>query len=137
MARAYSKFVVHAAGPCPVHPLGPVVDSKTRTNGPIYGTCRSPVATDSKGRYSMRSLMIWFAVSLAVVATAGGAFAQNTLLLGRGTAPRISTVPVPPSGAYRPGTSGQFFSPAQPQAYRMPNGRYQTITPTPPSQFGQ
>jgi hypothetical protein len=85
----------------------------------------------------MRSLMIWFAVSLAVVATAGGAFAQNTLLLGRGTAPRISTVPVPPSGAYRPGTSGQFFSPAQPQAYRMPNGRYQTITPTPPSQFGQ
>jgi hypothetical protein len=85
----------------------------------------------------MRSLMIWFAVSLAVVATAGGALAQNTLLLGRGTAPRISTVPVPPSGAYRPGTSGQFFSPAQPQAYRMPNGRYQTITPTPPSQFGQ
>jgi hypothetical protein len=85
----------------------------------------------------MRSLMIWFALSLAVVATAGSALAQNTLLLGRGTRPRISTVPVPPSGAYTPGSSGQFFYPAQSQAYRMPNGRYQTITPTPPSQFGR
>ena len=29
---------------------------------------------------------------------------------------------------------GQFFSPAQPEAYRMPNGRYQSITPTPLAQ---
>jgi hypothetical protein len=82
----------------------------------------------------MRSLMIWFAVSVAAVSRAGDALAQNTLLLGRGTAPTMSPVPVPPSNAYRPRMSGQFFYPAQPQAYRMPNGRYQTITPTPPSQ---
>ena len=30
--------------------------------------------------------------------------------------------------------SGQFFAPAQPQAYRMPNGCYTVITPSPLTQ---
>jgi hypothetical protein len=75
----------------------------------------------------MRSLIIWFGIGLAAVATAGGALAQNTLLLGRGTAPRITTVRPTPNSGYAIGT------PAQPptQAYRMPNGHYQIITPSP------
>jgi hypothetical protein len=37
-------------------------------------------------------------------------------------------------------SNGQFFAPAQPEAYRMPNGRYQVITPSPlarPPTFSQ
>jgi hypothetical protein len=34
----------------------------------------------------MRSLIIWFGIGLVAVATAGGALAQNTLLLARNTA---------------------------------------------------
>jgi hypothetical protein len=105
------------------------------TNSYIHANSDGFGAQDtSEEEHSMRLLMICLATSLAAVATAGGALAQNTLLLGPGTAPRTTTVPVTPNGAYNPGTSNQFFYPTQPQAYRMPNGRYQTITPTPPSQ---
>jgi len=83
----------------------------------------------------MRSLAIVFGIGLAVAAmTAQEALAQNTLLLGRGQPPRQTIVPLTtyPNYANRP--SGQFFAPAQPQAYRMPNGRYTVITPGPLAQ---
>ena len=82
----------------------------------------------------MRSLVLWFGIVLGVVARADGAFAQNTLLLGRGQPPRQTTVPLTTSPGYANRPNGQFFSPAQPEAYRMPNGRYQVITPSPPVQ---
>jgi hypothetical protein len=82
----------------------------------------------------MRALMFVFAIGLAFATTATDALAQNTLLLGRGQQPRQATVPLTtnPNYGYRP--SGQFFAPAQPQAYRMPNGRYTVITPSPLAQ---
>ncbi len=64
--------------------------------------------------------------------TAEAAVAQNTLLLGRGQAPRQTTRPLPGAAPYyMPQQQGQFMAPAQPQAYRMPNGRYTAITPRP------
>jgi hypothetical protein len=73
----------------------------------------------------MRSLMILFAVGLASVTTTGSALAQNTLVIGRGVAPRVTTVPPTPYNGYlAPGQS-------MPQAYQMPNGRSVIITPTP------
>jgi hypothetical protein len=79
----------------------------------------------------MRALTLLLLAGLAVTTTAPGAFAQNTLLLGRGQNPRLSTVPPPGYPNYAPRPSGQFYAPAQPQAYRMPNGRYTVITPRP------
>jgi hypothetical protein len=79
----------------------------------------------AKGDDPMRSLIIWFGIGLVAVTTGGGALAQNTLLLGRGTPPRITTMPLTPNSGY--------VAPGQPmtQAYRMPNGRYVVITPRP------
>jgi hypothetical protein len=82
----------------------------------------------------MRALTILFAVGVSVAATADGALAQNTILLGRGQPPRQTTVPLTTYPNYGYGPSGQFFAPAQPQAYRMPNGRYTVMTPGTPVQ---
>jgi hypothetical protein len=82
----------------------------------------------------MRALTLVFAIGLAVATTADGALAQNTLLLGRGQPPRQTTVPLTTSRTFGNRPSGQFFAPAQPQAYRMPNGRYTVITPSPLAQ---
>ena len=82
----------------------------------------------------MRSLTLVFAIGLAVATTANSALAQNTLLLGRGQPPRQTTVPLTTNPNYGYGPSGQFLAPAQPQAYRMPNGRYTVITPRPLAQ---
>jgi hypothetical protein len=80
----------------------------------------------------MHSAWMAFGIAMAVIITAGTADAQNTLLLGQGQRPRVTTVPPQPNYGYQMnGTQDQFFSPAQPQAYRMPNGRYQVITPVP------
>jgi hypothetical protein len=80
----------------------------------------------------MRPLTVVFGVGLTLAITAGGAAAQNTLLLGRGQTPARQTT-APPQGypTYQPRPSGQFMAPAQAQAYRMPNGRYTVITPRP------
>jgi hypothetical protein len=79
----------------------------------------------------MRSLTIIVGVGLAFAMSTGSALAQNTLLLGRGQAPRQTTAPLQGSPYYQPRQSGQFMAPAQAQAYRMPNGRYTVITPRP------
>jgi hypothetical protein len=79
----------------------------------------------------MRALTIIAGVALAFAMSAGGAFAQNTLLLGRGQTPRQTTAPLPGYPYYQPRPSSQFMAPAQAQAYRMPNGRYTVITPRP------
>ena len=67
----------------------------------------------------MRALTLVFVIGLAVATTADGALAQNTLLLGRGQPPRQTTVPLTTYPNYGNRPSGQFFAPAQPQAYRM------------------
>ena len=72
----------------------------------------------------MRTMTLVFAIGLALATTADGALAQNTLLLGRGQPPRQTTVPLTTYPNYGNRPSGQFFAPARPQAYRMPNGRY-------------
>jgi hypothetical protein len=82
----------------------------------------------------MRALTLVLAIGLAVATTADGALAQNTLLLGRAQPPRQTTVPLTTYPNYGNRPSGQFFAPAQPQAYRMPNGRYTVITPSPLAQ---
>jgi hypothetical protein len=79
----------------------------------------------------MRALTFVFVIGLAVATTADGALAQNTLLLGRGQPPRQTTVPLTTNPNYGNRPSGQFFAPAQPEAYRMPNGRYTVVTPSP------
>jgi hypothetical protein len=79
-------------------------------------------------------LEVTIVIGLAVATTADGALAQNTLLLGRGQPPRQTTVPLTTYPNYGNRPSGQFFAPAQPQAYRMPNGRYTVMTPSPLAQ---
>src|SRR4029077_10459503 len=91
---------------------------------------KSGGATKQEGS-PMRALTLVLAIGLAVAPTADGALAQNTLLLGRGQPPRQTTVPLTTYPNYGNRPSGQFFAPAQPQAYRMPNGRYTVITPSP------
>jgi hypothetical protein len=82
----------------------------------------------------VRALIIVCGIGLVVAMTADGALAQNTLLLGRGQPPRQTTVPLTTYPNYGNRPPGQFFAPAQPQAYRMPNGRYTVITPSPLAQ---
>jgi hypothetical protein len=82
----------------------------------------------------MRALAIAFGIGLAVATVGGSALAQNTLLIGRGQPPRQTTVPLTTYPNYMNRPSAQFFAPAQPQAYGMPNGRYQVITPSPLAQ---
>jgi hypothetical protein len=88
----------------------------------------------------MRALAIVIGIGLAGAMTAQEALAQNTLLLGRGQPPRQTTVPLTTNPGYMNRSNGQFFAPAQPEAYRMPNGRYTVITPSPlarPPTFSQ
>jgi hypothetical protein len=88
----------------------------------------------------MRTLAVVCGIGLTVAMTSDGALAQNTLLLGRGQPPRQTTVPLTTNPGYINRPNGQFFRPAQPEAYRMPNGRYQVITPSPlvrPPTFSQ
>jgi hypothetical protein len=78
----------------------------------------------------MRALSQWDYPS----PTADGALAQNTLLLGRGQPPRQTTMPLTTYPTTATGRRASSSRPRSPQAYRMPNGCYTVITPSPLTQ---